>query len=784
LTGYSDAELQAQFDNLSKEYGAQGVRFQKLFTSYVAGINAYINATLTNPALLPGDYAVTASPPQPWTVKDIIAIAGLVGGIFGKGGGSELANAGTLQYLTKEIGKAKAQQAFDGFRERNDPLAPVTTEKRFPYDIPGKLDPSTLAMPDSETLHGGPTDTTANCDLTAPNVKALTIMSSALQFPSMLSNALVVDGKHSTTGHPIAVFGPQVGYFTPQILMEQELHGPDLVAEGASFAGTNGIVELGRGEDYAWSATSAGTDNVDTRLERLCNPTGGAVDPEQKDYLFKGTCLPMKHHTFSETGVPLPGGLGAPVTINHELYYTVHGPVQGWTTSGGKPVAVTSQRSTYAHELDSGIGFLAWNTPSLTHDATSWMKGAGEIGYTFNWFYVDDKDIAYYVSGANPTRPKNINPDFPTWGDGTAEWLGMEPFAEHPHEINPPQGYFTSWNNKPAPGFSASDNQYAYGSVFRSLSLDEGIAQQLAKHRNKLTRSNLVQAMSSASTVDLSGRRVLPELLPYLSKVPLDATGKQMVGRLKAWLATGAHRIKARASDTQYKDADAVAMMDELYPRIIQALYDPLFKNGGVSTTDGLTFNYSVFPQRFADTPNARGAHLGSAYDGGFESFLLTSFRQLRGVKVADAFPSPVTSRVCAGNCPAALAKAFKDAEAALTAANGSATVTSWVNNTANKSAGQTQPRYDAIQYTAVGIVGQDAADWQNRPTFQQVAMFPAHRPRAGVTSRPVEPTRPVRSPAGAGQLPTTGPAGAVSVLALLVLVAGLLLRRSRQTEG
>jgi len=32
-------------------------------------------------------------------VKEIIAIAGLVGGIFGKGGGNELANAKLLQYL-------------------------------------------------------------------------------------------------------------------------------------------------------------------------------------------------------------------------------------------------------------------------------------------------------------------------------------------------------------------------------------------------------------------------------------------------------------------------------------------------------------------------------------------------------------------------------------------------------------------------------------------------------------------------------------------------------------
>jgi hypothetical protein len=39
-------------------------------------------------------------------------------------------------------------------------------------------------------------------------------------------------------------------------------------------------------------------------------------------------------------------------------------------------------------------------------------------------------------------------------------------------------------------------------------------------------------------------------------------------------------------------------------------------------------------------------------------------------------------------------------------------------------------PAFDAIAFRALGIVGQPAIDWQNRPTFQQVVSFPGHRPR------------------------------------------------------
>ena len=89
------------------------------------------------------------------------------------------------------------------------------------------------------------------------------------------------------------MFGPQVSYFAPQILMPRsDMHSPDYDAAGASFPGT-GLVELGRGQDYAWSATSAGSDLIDQRVETVCDPDGGAPDPQGTYYLFDGPCLPM-----------------------------------------------------------------------------------------------------------------------------------------------------------------------------------------------------------------------------------------------------------------------------------------------------------------------------------------------------------------------------------------------------------------------------------------------------------------------------------------------------------
>src|SRR5207244_2839884 len=126
----------------------------------------------------------------------------------------------------------------------------------------------------------------------------------ALAGPGHASNWELVSGAHSATGHPIGVMGPQVGYYVPQILMEEDLHGPGIDARGASFPGVNLFVELGHGRDYAWSATSAGQDITDTFAVDLCNPSGGTVDKSSDYYTFRGQCLKMDDLVRSNTWKP------------------------------------------------------------------------------------------------------------------------------------------------------------------------------------------------------------------------------------------------------------------------------------------------------------------------------------------------------------------------------------------------------------------------------------------------------------------------------------------------
>ena len=68
--------------------------------------------------------------------------------------------------------------------------------------------------------------------------------------------------------------------------MEEDLHGGGLDARGVAFPGLGFYLQIGRGPDYAWSATSATSDVIDQFAETLC---GG----DTVHYLYKGTCTPM-----------------------------------------------------------------------------------------------------------------------------------------------------------------------------------------------------------------------------------------------------------------------------------------------------------------------------------------------------------------------------------------------------------------------------------------------------------------------------------------------------------
>ena len=746
IAGYSDQELQSQVDELPVKYTApfsyvqgghtitttEGAQTVADGTAYVAGVNAYIEAALTNPALMPVEYPALQEAPAPWKVTDVVAIATIVQAIFATGGGDEVDSGLFYQALVNRYGSSKGKAIWQDLRSQNDPAAPTTIPTAFPYMQVGKVSPASVAIPAADPTtsfcNGG--SIPSNTNPGTVTVGPISIDLQGLLHPHM-SNALLVSATHSASGHPIAVFGPQVGYFSPQILHEVDLHGPGIEARGAAFPGTDIFIELGRGVDYAWSATSAGSDITDERIDPLCNTDGSAPSLQSTATLFNGVCTPMFERTDVEVAKTSPGAPNPPQVITLQIerakqtiagqtvFEPVVGRVMATDPSTGKqiPTAVVFERSTFGDELGSAPAFLEWNNPDFMHGARSFLKAAAKETGTFNWFYVDSKDIAYYSSGLMPVRPKNVNPNLPSWGSGQWEWQGFLPANgsstdPHPHAINPSPGFMVSWNNKPAPGWSAADSNFAYGPVYRSLSLSDRLRSALAV--GPMQPSDVVRAMEDAATVDLDGSQLVPALNQLLGSTSLSAEESQALGILVNWAGGGAHRRDLTGSGA-YEQGNAVAIMDALYPQLAHTIYDPWLSQSQFSLLTGI--------MGLNDAPS--NAHVGSAYDGGWEGYLQRALQQSMGTASFDYSQSYCGSLTA---CQQAARGALDAAIAQLSQAYGSSDPTAWTCSRSNTSAGQCNPANDDIIYSTVGVDGVANQPWINRPTFQQVVSYPDTR--------------------------------------------------------
>ncbi len=698
-SGYTEDELQAMLDRLPEVDPVRGAIALQDVQDYTDGVNAFIDEALADPTKMPGEYEALQQVPEAWKTTDTAAIASLIGSQLGVGGGGELGNAAFyLALKAKGFSNKQAMKIFNDLRGANDPEAPVTTKQAFPWnDRLGKVAKKSMALPDDAAA----VQRTARSS-EGPGYLDGPFGRIEMSFPAAMSNAVLVDSKHSKSGRAIAVIGPQVGYWSPEILMELDLHGPGIDARGVGFPGISQYVLLGRGQDYAWSATSAGGDQVDTFAEELCDPAGGEATIDSTGYVNKGECVEIYSRTDSWTAKPSAGGLppvpptGENVQVSMTTERTDDGIVQARGTVGGKPVVFVAKRASFGAEVDSAVTYVDVQDGDKINGAKDFQKAFGRFAFTFNWFYVDEKDIAYQLGGYHPNRAKHTNPDFPVWGTEKWKWRGMLSFAKTPKDHNPKTGYLVSWNNKPAPRFTANDANWAYGSIYRSQMLSDPVAAALKKGK-KLDLADLVNIMGSAATTDLRGYRVLPFMLKAVGKSS-DPKVTAALGLLKDWMKDGAHR-EAVDPAGDYEHSPAIALMDAWWERSIAAIFQPTLGDEA----------FAAIPQGFDNEPSG----VGSAYQGGFYGQVQKDLRAALGKKVKGRY-----SRVYCGSgnrsaCQQAMTESLSAAIAELEAAF-SEDPASW----------DVDETIDMIQFTPVGVQGQDAIQWQNRPTFQQVLEF------------------------------------------------------------
>ncbi|MGW9028564.1 penicillin acylase family protein [Streptomyces sp. NPDC055722] len=719
---YTEADLQAQIDRAVAGAGHRGKQALDDVNAYLAGVNAYIDASDSG-RYFPGEYVLTghkdaitnAGTIEHFKVTDMVALASVIGALFGSGGGGEVNNAISLLAAQSKYGVEQGTAVWESFRERNDPEAVLTVHNGESFPYASKPDsPQGAALPDAGSVTQEPlvydrTGSAAGASAArASKTAATTALTSAKRG---MSNALVVSGKYTASGHPVAVFGPQTGYFAPQLLMLQEIQGPGISARGASFAGLGMYVELGRGQDYSWSATTSGQDIIDTYAVELCQ--------DDYHYLYHGTCTAMDKVEQNNAWSPTVADGTVAGSYTMRVWRTKYGPVEYRATVGGKKVAYTTLRSSFQHEADSIIGFQMLNDPGYVKGPQDFQSAVQHINYTFNWFYADSQHTAYFNSGDNPVRASGVDAEFPVWAQTAYEWRNWDPAtntadytppSQHPNSID--QDYYISWNNKQAKDYTAAP--WGEGPVHRGNLLEDRVKKLVAA--GGVTRASLTKVMADAALADLRAEDVLPKLLAVVnSSTVTDPAAAAAVSKLSAWVSAGARRTETSAGSKTYADADAIRILDAWWPLLVKAEFEPGLGNDLYAA---ITANLPV-----DESPSAAhgptGSHAGSSFQYGWWSYVDKDIRAVLGQPVQ----GPLAQKYCGGGslsaCRDALISTLKQA-AGMTA--------SQVYPGDDQCSAGDQWCADSIAQRALGGIKHGRISWQNRPTFQQVVEYTSHR--------------------------------------------------------
>jgi acyl-homoserine lactone acylase PvdQ len=642
--------------------GKRGRRVLKDVNAFLNGINAF-NREAENGV-------------KPWTYTDVVAVTGLLGQTFGAGGGDEVRISQLLGVLRSRLGGRAGTAVWRDLRSAADPETSVTTARRFPYvtERRGRAPGSLVVDPGS---------------LSASAARAARATQAGR---SQMSNAVLVGRGRSATGHPLAVMGPQLGFFYPQLFLEVDAHGGGIHVRGGVLPGLPYVL-IGRSRDYAWSATSASSDNTDQFLEELCNPDGSPATRESTHYRYKGRCRPMRRF---DAGV-LKGAGGAPderIVFNE----SVHGPISGTVTVDGKPYAVATLRSSRGREALAGFVGSALNEGRL-RSGRDLRPITREFAFTFNLFYVDHRDIAFFSTGRLPLRARGTNPSLPTLGTGRYDWRGFLRPRRHPQDVNPANGLILNWNNSPAAGFGAADNNWTFQSVQRN-DLFKGF-----KRRNRL--HDVLGVVNRAATQDLRAVEVWPVIDAVLRGGPApDERSARAVALVNAWVASGASRLD-RDLDGRVDDPGA-AVLDQAWDPLSEAVLRPVL--GDLAAPGGL------LGQILGRDHAPRRAN-GSAYGGGWYGYVEKDLRALLGRRVRGRY----SRRYCGGGnldaCRQSLWAVVQQSADALAAAQGT-----------DPAAWRTDATQERIDFVP-GLLGQaNTMRWANRPTLHLLMEFDGHR--------------------------------------------------------
>ena len=395
-----------------------------IITSFVHGVNAYIDEALQDPDSLPLPFKLLDIQPKHWTEEVVISRhQGLLGNIS----------------LELSTGRAVCAIGEDKVRELRyfHPHDPILTLDPL-IDCDSLLNNNILHLYNSyrRPIRFQPDDIALaqyrNTEEAYETIADILIEEERdLQKRSIDdigSNNWVVSGDLTQDGWPMMINDPHRSQAVPSLRYWSHLVGPGWNVIGGGEPEIPGI-SIGHNEHGAWGLTVFNTDGEDLYVYET-NPD----NPSQYRYLGEWEEMRVISETIEVKDA-------SPVSV--ELKYTRHGPVvfedkenflayairPAWMEVGGSPylASLRMDQATSWEEFREASNFS--NIPG---ENMIWADRQGNIGWQ--------------AVGIAPIR-RNFSGMVPVPGDGRYEWDGYLPIKAKPNEFNPDRGYIETSNS-------------------------------------------------------------------------------------------------------------------------------------------------------------------------------------------------------------------------------------------------------------------------------------------------------------------------------------------------
>lgn len=446
---YTDAERRNMLQWLDPELIG-------ILESYTRGVNAYV-AEVKSTGGAPEPYQRLQIPLREWTINDTLAIGELM---WTRSDDDRTESADTLAMQQKLIdlyGEKTGLEMFsDIFVLRELSIPPVEQSSNRP----------TISASPGVWMRSAATFPPRSVDLAAlRGVESLyrneEMMAAALGISTRWGGmAWSVSRRKSATGKAMLFSSILTDSTARSFIYEIQLQGPAtaegeerLNVMGMAIAGLPAVV-VGANERCAWTLT-AGAGNVsDLYIE--------SVDAEAPHrYAFNNVWYDMERRR--ET-IDVWAGPDRRESVDVEVYRTIHGPVLSFGRTKAQAVSI---RSAWWQVWDASFfrPFIELNRMRTYDDFVE----AGRFFMTSQhlFFANVDGDIGYHWAGRYPIYPRRHDLRLPGRGIGESEWSGIREYFRHPNGMNPRQGFYAVWMNKPGPAWP---NWYC--EIFRGTRID------------------------------------------------------------------------------------------------------------------------------------------------------------------------------------------------------------------------------------------------------------------------------------------------------------------------